>query len=96
LKCSKRSRSYWQIRDAVALEFDRDGLAAAGFTGWQTWADLRSHDYRNVPRTPAAYVVYRDTNEPPSFSALTLEGTSQNKDPKPHSDWCAARRPEAG
>lgn len=66
---------------ALPTDFDRDGLAATGFTGWQTWADLRSHDYREVPHAPAVYVVYRDINDPPEFLDANPGGHFKDKNP---------------
>lgn len=74
------------IPDAPALpalpaDFDRESLAAAGFTGWQTWAELRSSDYRHVPHAPAVYVVYRDAKDTPDFLHANSGGRFKGKDP---------------
>jgi hypothetical protein len=74
------------ITNAPALpglpaRFDRSGLTAAGFIGWQTWADLRSHDYRQVPHASAVYVAYRDTSAPAEFLDANPGGRFKGKDP---------------
>lgn len=69
------------VQPALPTQFDRDGLAAAGFTGWQTWAYLRSNDCRQVPRAPAVYVVYRDTDGFPDFLHANPGGHFKGKDP---------------
>jgi len=66
---------------ALPTHFNRDGLAAAGFTGWQTWADLRSNDHRQVPHVPAAYVIYRVTDSLPDFLRTNPGGRFKGKDP---------------
>ena len=66
---------------ALPIRFDRNSLAAAGFTGWQTWAELRSSDCRQVPHAPAVYVVYRDTNDAPDFLHVNPGGRFKGKDP---------------
>lgn len=68
-------------RPSLPDHLDRNGLAAAGFEGWQTWADLRSNDYRHVPHSPAVYVVYRDTNDLPEFLDANPGGHFKTKDP---------------
>jgi hypothetical protein len=66
---------------ALPTDFDRASLAAAGFTGWPTWAQLRSSDYRDVPRAPAVYVIYRDANDTPNFLPANPGGRFKGKDP---------------
>jgi hypothetical protein len=68
-------------RPSLPNHFDRNGLTAAGFAGWQTWAELRSNDYRQVPHAPAVYVVYRDTDDLPDFLDANPGGRFKAKDP---------------
>ncbi len=76
-----RSMSDAPARPALPTTFDHDGLRAAGFTGWHTWAELGASDYRPVPHSPAVYVVYRDAETTPAFLAANPGGRFKGKDP---------------
>ena len=61
--------------------FTRTALEAAGFLGWQTWAELRTSDLAEVPPGPGAYVVYRRGLADPSFLESSPAGRFKGREP---------------
>jgi hypothetical protein len=59
----------------------RDALAADGFIGWKTWAELRAARFHDVPSSAGTYVVYRPSAEPPRFVAMGTGGRFKGRDP---------------
>lgn len=60
------------------MEWTQAGLAAAGFQGFSTLADL---DGSQVPPAPGVYAVLRPSVEPPVFRAESPAGKFKGKDP---------------
>lgn len=69
------------VVDAVSATFDRGGLEAVGFVGWEMWVRLRATDLVDVPSTAAAYVVYRPSVTDPTFLEESPAGHFKGQDP---------------
>src|SRR4051812_15452715 len=68
-------------RPPMPASFDRARLETAGFTGWQTWAELRTSAYADVPVASAVYVVHRPSDAPPRFRKVNPGGHFKGQDP---------------
>jgi hypothetical protein len=61
--------------------FLRADLDDAGFTGWQTWPELRESVFAEIPRTAGTYLVYRTSAAPPKFRAVGTGRRFKGRDP---------------
>jgi hypothetical protein len=62
-------------------EFTRDGLAAAGFMGFQSFTQLRETHCSQVPTNSGVYVVLREDANAPTFLLKSPGGWFKKKDP---------------
>src|SRR4051794_18781748 len=74
-------RAHLVKSSALPAPFERSELAAAGFTGWRTWAELRSNELTGVAEAPVAYIVYRSGTDAPAFLARSPAGHFKGRDP---------------
>jgi hypothetical protein len=65
------------------VEWTRKGLEAAGFEGFQRFADLGQVD---VPRVGGVYVVLRSSGDRPDFAPKSVAGHFKSRDPSVPSD----------
>jgi len=64
------------------VDFSRNGLEAAGFTGFLRVADLKSQGTCNViPKQMGVYVVVRENTEMPMFLERSIGGYFKDVDP---------------
>lgn len=68
------------VADGAGL-FTPEGLKAAGFTGFTTFAELLDGQLDEAPRVPGAYVVIRASQEAPRFTAKSCGGHFKGRDP---------------
>jgi hypothetical protein len=64
----------------VPTSFLRRDLEAAGFSGWRTWAELRSSELAEVPCKPGVYVVFRPSTAGPVFIHPSPAGWFKGQD----------------
>jgi hypothetical protein len=65
----------------MATEFTRDGLAVAGFTGFQSIANLNADGCSSVPFGPGVYVLMRENPAPVRFLGTNPGGRFKGRDP---------------
>ncbi len=66
---------------ALFAALRRADLEAAGFTGWRTWAELRSTQFAEIPATPGVYTVHRPKLGEPTFLEESPAGRFKDRDP---------------
>lgn len=60
------------------MTWDREGLSARGFCGFVRFVELPT---AKVPKAQGVYVVYRESQAPPSFRQTSTGGWFKAKDP---------------
>lgn len=64
------------------MDFSRQGLEAAGFTGFASVADLKRPNGCNaIPKQMGVYVIVRESTIPPVFLERSIGGYFKGEDP---------------
>jgi hypothetical protein len=61
--------------------FIRDELAARGFVGWKTFAQLAEGQLAQVPQAGGVYVVWRSSEDAPRYLIANPGGRFKDRDP---------------
>lgn len=78
------------LADGVPAAFTRAELETSGYVGWSTWEELRMSELAHVPPTAGCYIVYRSSQDEPSFLNANSAGRFKGKNPTVPLDRMAA------